>query len=54
MDLGRGPFGGASTGLHCALHGAAAHAADVVGIANTEADQITVQLAIRDWHDTSA
>jgi hypothetical protein len=25
-----------------------------VGIANTEADQITVQLAIRDWHDASA
>lgn len=54
MDLGRGPFGGASTGLSCTLHGAVAHAADVVGIANTEADHITVQLAIRDWHDTSA
>ena len=54
VDLGRGPFGGASTGLNCALHGAVAHPADVIGIANTEADQITAQLAIRDWHDTSA
>jgi len=41
-----GPFAGSSIGLNGPFHGTATNVADVVGIADTEVDLITPQLAI--------
>ena len=54
MIASRVPLGDASPGSEGPLHGDTAHATGVVRITNTEADQITPQLAVCDWHRMDA